>query len=171
MKWLIMLALALAVIIAIAAIVGWLLPRQHRVSREQFLPVPPEAVWTAITGIETFPHWRRDVTRVRVLPDREGRRCWVEEGRSGKMTFVTEESDAPRRLVVRIADPDLPFGGTWTYDIAGVSGGSRITISEDGEIYNPIFRVVARFIIGYEGTIRSYLEALDGKFAPAGSGS
>jgi hypothetical protein len=87
------------------------------------------------------------------------------------MTFVTEESDAPRRLVVRIADPDLPFGGTWTYDIAGVSGGSRITISEDGEIYNPIFRVVARFIIGYEGTIRSYLEALDGKFAPAGSGS
>ena len=102
---------------------------------------------------------------------RFGRRCWVEEGRSGKMTFVVEETDTPRRLVTRIADPDLPFGGVWTYDITGVSGGSRLSITEDGEIYNPIFRFVARFIMGYEGTMRSYLEALDRKFALTGSGS
>jgi hypothetical protein len=163
-KWLIMSALAIAMVIAVAAIVGSLLPRKHRAAREQVLPVPPETVWNAITDVDAFPHWRRDVTRVRILADRDGRRCWVEEGRSGKITFVVEESDAPHRLVTRIADPDLPFGGVWTYDITPASGGSRLTIREDGEIYNPIFRLVARFIIGYEGTLRSYLEALDRKF-------
>ena len=165
MKWLIMLALAIGIVIAVAAIVGSLLPRNHRVAREQVLPVPPETVWNAITDVDAFPRWRHDVTRVRILPDRNGRRCWVEEGRSGKLTFVVEESDTPHRLVTRIADPDLPFGGAWTYDITPAGAGSRLTIREDGEIYNPIFRVVARFIIGYEGTLRSYLEALDRKFS------
>jgi hypothetical protein len=35
-------------------------------------------------------------------------------------------------------------------------GRSRLQITEDGEIYNPIFRVVSRFLIGYEGTLREY---------------
>jgi hypothetical protein len=89
---------------------------------------------------------------------------WIEEGRSGKMTFVVESSDPPRRLVTRIADPKLPFGGTWTYDITPSNGGSRLTITEDGEIYNPLFRFVARFILGYDGTIGSYLGALGKMF-------
>ena len=33
-------------------------------------------------------------------------------------------------------------------------------ITEDGEIYNPIFRVMARFVFGYEGTIAAYLASL-----------
>jgi hypothetical protein len=30
------------------------------------------------------------------------------------MILATDRMEAPRMLVVRIADPDLPFGGTWT---------------------------------------------------------
>jgi hypothetical protein len=84
------------------------------------------------------------------------------------MTFIAARSEPPRLLVARIADPDLPFGGTWTYDIAPAGGGSRVTITEDGEIYNPLFRFVARFILGYEGTIASYLAALEKRF-PGGT--
>ena len=73
----------------------------------------------------------------------------------------------PRPFVARIADPDLPFGGTWTYEIAPAAGGSRVKKTEDGEIYKPQFRFVARFILGYEGTIASYLAALEKRF-PAG---
>ena len=36
-----------------------------------------------------------------------------------------------------------------------------MTITEHGEIYNPFFRVMARFVFGYEGTIeRRILDAL-----------
>ena len=165
-KWLIIAALTVAGIVMMAALVGFLLPKSHRASREQVFAASPEALWSAITNVDAFPQWRTDITKVQVLPDRDGRRMWIEEGRSGKMTFVVEASDPPRRLVTRIADPRLPFGGTWTYDITPSNGGSRLTITEDGEIYNPLFRFVARFILGYDGTIGSYLGALGEKFRP-----
>ena len=75
------------------------------------------------------------------------------------MTLATERSEPPRLLVVRI-DPGLPFGGTWTYEVAPVPGGSTLTITENGEIYNPLFRFMARYIFGYEGTIETYMAAL-----------
>ena len=167
MKWVFIAALTMAAVIALVAIVGSWLPRSHRASRDRIVAASQEAVWSSITEVEAFPTWRSDVSRVQRLPDRDGRRVWVEEGRSGKMTFVAERSEPPRLLVARIADPDLPFGGTWTYEIAPAAGGSRVTITEDGEIYNPLFRFVARFILGYEGTIASYLAALEKRF-PAG---
>ena len=80
------------------------------------------------------------------------------------MPLEVLESDPPRKMVTRIADPNLPFGGTWTYQIEETSKGSRITITENGEIYNPIFRTVARFFMGYHATMDGYLKALGEKF-------
>jgi hypothetical protein len=160
MRWLLYAALTLVAAVAIATLVGWLLPVAHHASREAAMPAPPERVWEAITDVGAFPSWRADVERVERLPDREGRTTWAEHTSEGRITLATERSEAPRLLVVRIADPDLPFGGTWTYEIAPAPGGARLRITEDGEIYNPIFRVMARFVFGYEGTIADYLASL-----------
>jgi uncharacterized protein YndB with AHSA1/START domain len=167
MKWIVIVTLTIAAVVSVAVLIGSRLPRAHRASREQDLPAPPEVVWAALTEVEAFPTWRSDVKKVQMLPDRDGQRVWIEEGKQGKMTFRVERSEPPRLLVTRIADPDLPFGGTWTYVIAPVPGGSRLTITEDGEIYNPLFRLVARFVLGYEGTIASYLGALQKRFSGA----
>lgn len=165
MKWILVVALTIASIVALAALVGSRLPRSHQASREQTLAASPEAIWNAITDVEAFPSWRKDIKNAHRLPDRDGRLVWVEEGRSGRMTLAVERVEAPRLLVVRIADPDSPFGGTWTYEITPAAGGARLTITEDGEVYNPLFRFMARFIFGYEGTIASYVAALEKRFA------
>ena len=160
MKWLV---LGIVFVLAVAAVVlavGWMLPVGHVASRTASLNVPPDAVWRVITDVDAFPSWRGDVRRVERLPDRDGRPVWVEEGSSDRLTIMVERSDPPRTLVTRIADPDLPFGGTWTYAIVPTQDGCTVTITENGEIYNPIFRVVARFVFGYEATMASYLEAL-----------
>jgi hypothetical protein len=60
--------------------------------------------------------------------------------------------------VTRIVD-ETAFGGTWTMEITPTPSGSRLTITERGEIYNPVFRALARFVFGYEGTIASCLAA------------
>jgi uncharacterized protein YndB with AHSA1/START domain len=155
---------AIAVVVALAALIGSQLPRSHRVSGERLLVTPPDVLWRTLTNIEAFPTWRTDLKRVRRLPDRDGKTAWIEEGRSGKMTFIFERTDAPHVLVSRIADPNLPFGGTWTCEIAPVPNGSRLTITEAGEIYNPLFRVAARFFFGYSASITAYLSALEKKF-------
>jgi uncharacterized protein YndB with AHSA1/START domain len=161
LKWSLIAAAVLIGIVILAGIVGWCLPVGHVASRQRTLAAPPEVVWKHVTDVAAFPSWRSDVKRVERLPDRDGRAVWVEETGNGRMTLAIEKSEPPRLLVSRIADPDLPFGGTWTYEIAPAAGGSTITITERGEIYNPIFRFMARFVFGYEATMASYLEALD----------
>jgi uncharacterized protein YndB with AHSA1/START domain len=163
MKCIALALIVVAVMAAAVAFAGWRLPQSHEASRQATFNAPPDAVWTAITDVEAFPSWRTDVKTVQRLPDRDGRKVWVEQGRSGRITMAVDRAEPPRLLVLRIADPDLPFGGTWTYEIAAAPGGSTLRITERGEIYNPIFRFMARFVFGYEATMAAYLQALDAR--------
>jgi len=151
----------IAVVVVVALVAGWLMPVRHRASRQATFRAAPAAVWELITNVEAFPAWRGDVKAVERLPDRDGRPVWVEEGSNGRITYAVERAEAPRLLIVRIADVTLPFGGTWTYEVAQVSDGSTLTITEDGEIYNPIFRVMSRFVFGYDSTMAAYLAAAE----------
>lgn len=53
----------------------------------------------------------------------EGPVRWRETGRDGTITYEVDAAEPPRRLVIRIADPKLPFGGTWTYVLEPDGGG------------------------------------------------
>jgi uncharacterized protein YndB with AHSA1/START domain len=158
MKWLMVAAAVLVLLVAAVAFVGWLLPVAHVATRQATLAASPELVWRAITDVEAFPTWRSDVKSVERVSGPGV--TWIEHGSSGRLTFAVVESEAPRRLVTRIADPKLPFGGSWTYELAPDGSGTRLTITENGEIYNPIFRAMARFVFGYEASMASYLDAL-----------
>ena len=81
------------------------------------------------------------------------------------MTMVVDIAPPPRHLVTRIADDGLPFGGRWEYRIEpDGAGGSNVTITEHGSVYNPLFRFVSRYIMGHTATIESYLRALGKRF-------
>ena len=159
-KTLVYVVIVLVALLGFALLVGLLLPTAHRTSRQGIYAAAPDDVWRAITDVEAFPSWRDGVEGVERLPDRDGRSVWTEHTSDGSLTFATERSEPPRLLVIRIADRNLPFGGTWTDEIAPAARGSRLTITEDGEIYNPLFRVMARFVFGYEATIERYLSSL-----------
>ncbi len=161
MKWLLFVALALAGILILIIVIGALLPEKHSVSRTLSLRQGSEAVWTLISRP---PTWRPDVRNYEELPAHDGHRMWRETDKHNQtITYEAIESTAPRRLVVRIADPALPFGGTWTYDITPSGRSCSLTITEDGEVYNPLFRFVSRFIIGHTATLDAYIKALNAK--------
>ena len=148
--------------------IGIVLPQAHTATVSARLAAPPDSVWAAMTAVEAFPRWRPGVDTVQRLPDRDGLPVWRETGTHGSMTLAVIAWEPPRRLVTRIADEDLPYGGTWTYELVPDGAGTRVTLTEDGEIYNPAFRFMARFVFGYEGTMRTYLGGLMEKFAPRG---
>ena len=68
-----------------------------------------------------------------------------------------------RKLVTRIETKKLPFEGTWTYEFTPSHQETELTVTEDGEVYNPLFRFVSRFVIGHTATIDAYLKALRSK--------
>jgi uncharacterized protein YndB with AHSA1/START domain len=150
---------------------GSTLPVQHTASRSANFSSPPDAVWTLITDPGGFRSWRKDVDSVEVLPQHNGHPAWREISGGQRLTFEVTESEMPRRLVTTIADKRLPFGGSWEYVIAPAGSGSTITITEHGEVYNPVFRFVSRYVMGQTKTLDSYLTALAAKlgdrYAPA----
>ena len=76
------------------------------------------------------------------------------------MVFEIVQSIPAARVVSRIADPDQPFGGTWTVVLAPEAGGTRVTITEDGEVYNPLFRFLSPYVFSQTATMESCLAAL-----------
>ena len=151
-------------ILLLIALIGWRLPKTHNVTREAQFHQPPEAIWKAVSDIDGMPRWRQGLKTVKHLPDKNGLPSWVETSASGTIPFETVVSEPPSKLIVRIADPKLPFGGTWTYEISPAVVGSSLRISEDGEIYNPFFRFLSRFVFGYSATMDAYLKSLARKF-------
>jgi uncharacterized protein YndB with AHSA1/START domain len=117
---------------------------------------PPESVYAAITDFARFPEWRSGVKTVEVLSNGEGDTRFREDGPHGPVTYKVEERRPGSRLVTRIDDPSLPFGGTWTLEVKPVAGGTELTITEDGEIYNPIFRVMSKVVFSPYETIDAY---------------
>lgn len=163
LKWLGVAAGCVVLLIVVVAAVGLALPQDHVASRTVTLNRPIDDVWKAVTDVEGFPAWRPGVSNVEVL-QKEPRR-WRETGKDGTLTLQVTESTPPTRLVTEIADRDLPFGGRWVYELKPVASGTELTITEQGEVYNPIFRFVGRFVLGHTATIEAYLEALQQKLA------
>ncbi len=156
---------SIAGVVAIVAIVGALLPRDHVATLTARIAGPPADVWSVITDPASFPKWRSDVTKVELLPAAPTGPSWREHSRHGAITMVVDLAEPPRKMIGRIADVGGPFGGKWTYEIApDGDSASRVTITEAGSVYNPIFRFVSTFIMGHTGSIDAYLRALGRRF-------
>jgi uncharacterized protein YndB with AHSA1/START domain len=165
MRWLLVVLAAITGVVVLVVVAGMLLPKEHTARSHATINAPPDSVWRALTDVPAFPTWRDDVSRVEMLPSTNGRKMWREIGKHDVITLEESAAEPPRRLVLRIADPTLPFGGSWTYDVAPEAAGSRVTITEDGVVHNPVFRFMSRFVFGYYATQEAYLRALGRKFS------
>ena len=136
MKWVLIGVAGLAAIIALVAIIGATMPRNHVATRSLALRRPPEEVWPVIMQATAASGVPVDVV----------------------------ESDPPRRQVTRVKDTEKMFGGTWTITLTPSSTGSTLKITEDGWVGNPIFRFVSRYVMGHHATMDGLLKDVAKKF-------
>lgn len=156
LKWIAFVALGIVAFVVILAVVGMFLPRGHRASRTVLYQAPPARVFATITDFARFPEWRSGVKTVELLGD-DGRGVrFREDGANGVVTYRVERRVPDSTLVTRIDDPSLPYGGAWTLEVKPAPDGASLTITEDGEIYNPIFRVMSKVIFSPYTTIDTY---------------
>lgn len=164
MKWLLIGVGVLVSVVTVAVGIGFFLPVAHTARRSVELRAAPAEVWATIAEVQRYPAWRDDVDSVEVLAPASGHPAWVERGENGTIAYSATVVEPPAHMVTRIITPDLPFGGEWEFEITPVGTGSRVAITERGEVYNPLYRVVSRFVIGHTATIDGYLRALGRKF-------
>lgn len=140
MRWIVGTFVMLVAVIGVIAIVGYFLPVAHEASRSVELNRPPDQVFALIENPQTYQAWWED---------------------ADVQTEVIERVP-PSKLVTKIVG-ETQFGGTWTFEVVPTSSGSRLTITERGEIYNVVFRTLTRFVFGYTGTMESFLAAAGAK--------
>ncbi len=163
-KWLLIAALILLAFVVVPVIVGYALPRDHVASSSISLGRSPDSVWAVVRDFAGYGNWWGYVERMERQQEGD-REVWLQyDTRNQMIPYEVMESVPPRRLVTRIVDDGLPFGGTWTYEIGASQAGSTVTITEDGQIHNPIFRLVSRWVLGYHATMDGYLTALGERF-------
>ncbi len=148
---------------ATPVVVGMFLPRQHTVTRRVVIQQPREVIWARIIDVAGQVAWRPDVKQAIRLDDHDGHEVWRE---GGDVALETVEVVPPGRLVRRIV-PNKLFGGTWTLTLEQAPGGTEVAVTEDGEVYHPLFRTVSKFIIGHDRTVNGYLANLARSFGGA----
>lgn len=139
---------------------GAALPAGHVAVEAGTIPAAPEVVWARITDFDHQEDWRSAVEDVRVVDGRvEETDAWGDV-----LAFAVDERVDGERLVMRILG-DGPFGGTWTITLAPDAAGTRVEITERGEIRPPLLRVLAAVFFDPHETARTWLADLRGSFA------
>lgn len=148
----------------IVALIGSRLPKTHVASRSILLRQAPHDVYAVVRDFAAAPTWRADVKQMDVEA-REGAPVYFREvAKHGTVNYELVEDVPAQRMVTRIRDTDLGYSGQWTYTFAAENGGTRVTIREDGEVSNVIFRFMSRYVFGQTSTIDSYLTSLAKRF-------
>ena len=156
----------LGILVGLLVLTGLLLyllgraqPERHT-SRVSFaVPKPRAAVWAALTDYASMPQWWPAVKSIRFETRSDGTQLTINTDKHGQqIAFRTKEEQAPARLVREIVGDELPFGGTWTYELANENGATRLTVTEDGFIKPPLFRAIARYFLGLDTTLKDFAQ-------------
>ena len=159
---LIVLAVLLGIVVLVT-LIGLALPRSHRATSRISLRQPPARVWAVVRDLGALQGTWKELRSARRLPDQNGKELWEQNAGGWPMRLVVEQATPESRLVTRIDAPEnAAFGGTWTYALVPKDGGTEVTITEDGYVSNPIFRVMM-VAMGVHRTIDGYLRALGRK--------
>lgn len=165
MTWVLLIVGGIAMLVAVAFVIGLLLPRAHIASRSATYKQTPENIWTVITDVEAMTSWRSELKSIARLPDVNGKPAWKETSGFGELPLAVTEWEPPNKMVTRITDEKLPFGGTWTYELTRhPDGTTTLRITERGEVRAPLFRFMARVFFGHTSTMETYLRNLGKKF-------
>jgi uncharacterized protein YndB with AHSA1/START domain len=165
MKILLIIVGSLVVLIVIVLMIGAILPSKHVASREMTLRRAPAEVFAVVRDFSSAASWRTDLKTVEMLAPADGRERFRENSASGLITYEVVEDVANEKLVTRIVDRDLGYFGSWTYEfLPAENNGTRVRITENGEVPNVLFRFMSRFVFGHTATMDTYLKALGRKF-------
>ena len=164
MRILLIAVTALLVIVGLVLVIGAMLPRQHRATREITLNRSPREIYAVARDFGSAPSWRRNLLQVEWPEPVNGLVRFREVSKDGTVTYEVVEDAPGEKLVTRILDRDLGYSGSWIYEFLPAENGAHVRITEDGDVSNILFRFVSRFVFGHTSTLDSYLLALGEKF-------
>lgn len=153
MRFLILSLVAVALLVALVLLIGWLLPETREGRAETTIDAPPDLVLAVIADVETQPEWRDVGTVTRTETG------WSEvTARGERIDFVADEMSVDR-IRLRFTS-DAGYSGEWQALLEPVSGGTRIAVVESATVPSPLGRIIARLMFDPSAFAAAYLADL-----------
>ena len=131
------------VAVVVMAMVGAGLPQQHVLTRRKSFAAPPERVWSALLSIRQLPVDRSDMRAVDQGVATTPPTAIEVVGTPVGITIETFRP--PRTLVVRTSEPDVAYGGTWTFELElETSQITKLTVTEEAVVRGRLVRFAVR---------------------------
>jgi len=138
--------------------VGAMLPRRHVVTRQAAFKASPERLFALVIGNQD---WRPDLKSCELITEPGGKQFQRETSKRGEtILYELQQIRPPKSIQRRIATENLPYGGMWSFVFEPGGVGTNVQITEDGEVYNPLFRFVSKYVMGQTATLDAYLKAM-----------
>jgi ribosome-associated toxin RatA of RatAB toxin-antitoxin module len=156
---LIVLALLLAAC-GMVYVMGSRQPLDHTAAVRAHLRASPDSLYKIVTDVLAYPSWRPGVTKVELLPPRDGHVVWRETSRQGALEYEFTETSPPTRAVSTLVSTGAGFTGRWRFRFLADSSGTNVDIMEEGRVQNPVFRFAMRYVFGMYSSLEAYTKAL-----------
>ena len=148
---------------------GYTIPVKHTVSVSQHYDKTATDIWLAITQYDKYPEWHEDIYAIKELPEKGGYQSWKEVDADGHtVPYIILKHSSNAQLVIQTDNKDKDFNYTRTYDLIPDTGhkekGTTLKITQNGEIHNFLFRIIAHFFTGHSNDIDTFLRSLKNKF-------
>ncbi len=157
MKWIIIVLVLLVLMVGIVYLMGSLMPVKHQSFVESELPITPEKLWKILTTHNEYRNWRRGIKELKVIDDTH----WSELNSHGDtINYRADWIEPNKKLLTVITNNNLPYGGHWEFLFTRENDGCHLRITENGEVYNPIFRFMSKYVFGHDATLKTYMEDL-----------
>ena len=143
------------------------LPVAHTATATAVINAPQAAVWQKMEDVKSQPQWRKELNGIDDAASQNGHPCWTEVQKHMRMLLCEDLwPPSPVTRIVRIADPTLPFGGLWTYELQPIDAApSRLTITENGTTGPAMWRFLGHYAFHEDTSIKLYESELQQAFA------
>jgi hypothetical protein len=135
----------------VMVVVGAGMAPRHVVTRRRSFAAPPERVWSALLSIRQLPIDRSDLRAVDQGTATPPPDTIAVAGSPVKIQIDTFRP--PRSLVVKTVEPDVAWGGTWTFELELESAQiTKLTVTEEAEVRSRLLRFAVR-TLGLEDSL------------------
>ncbi len=165
MKYIFLLFIIIAILCFGVYGYGTNLPATHKFNKTAIYDKPIELIWQAIADYEIQPQWSENTVSSELLESidtQHGDDIWRFVYADGNfMDIKITQSQPPFLHISKIINTDYPFTGSWKFELAKIDDNkTKLVLTEEGTVENPLWRLIFKHIIGQEIGAESYLQEL-----------
>ncbi len=155
--------------VVVMFVLGSGMATHHVVTRRKSFAAPAEKVWSALLSIRQLPIDRSELGTIDLgistrPPD-------TVEVVGSPVKIEIETFRPPRSLVVKTTDPDIPYGGTWTFTLEPDGDQlTKLTVVEDAEVHGRLLRFAVRTFGLDDSLVEGIFRAVKRKLAETSRG-